>query len=334
MKMYELKNYMQLNLGDPNAILKAGPKNTIEQNGVYKGALSSLKRTDAERADNNRAREQLLSALAKAFGGLETYSGVKNGQRCFDDTFLDKLEEVLGKDFKRSDFGINKDGVVTSGKPLTQRRITAIMAKMTEVANKSDNPVWEKKDVAEEKRPVSLGLRVKNCVKDDGSASISDLSAAVKNIRDQGRIKEGEKVAARKETAKAKIKTYVEGLNEENKAIYLESDAEAKAARAERKRKKGQAEPGVSAKLKTFIKDVKKKTDEAFAVNHDRKTEANAPKVGLDDKEHDRLVNAEVERDNRRFAARLEEKKQVIQNVAVNKDAIIAEADEADEIDD
>ena len=49
-----------------------------------------------------------------------------NGKTTFTDQFMSRLEEILGPAFKRGDFGI-KNGVVDSGKPLTQRRIQAIV---------------------------------------------------------------------------------------------------------------------------------------------------------------------------------------------------------------
>jgi hypothetical protein len=47
---------------------------------------------------------------------------------------MDQLESILGKDvFKRGDFKIGADGTVTSGRPLTSRRISTIVAKAEEV---------------------------------------------------------------------------------------------------------------------------------------------------------------------------------------------------------
>ena len=51
-----------------------------------------------------------------------------NGKTTFTDQFMNRLEEILGPAFKRGDFGI-KNGVVDSGKPLTQRRIRSIVAR-------------------------------------------------------------------------------------------------------------------------------------------------------------------------------------------------------------
>ena len=97
----------------------------IRQAGSYKGAFEALFRKDNVQAENNAVRTELLRSLGQAFG-IEGMSE-KDGKVTFSDKFMDKLEQILGKDFKRNDFGINADGTVSSGKPLTQRRITAIL---------------------------------------------------------------------------------------------------------------------------------------------------------------------------------------------------------------
>ena len=74
---------------------------------------------------NNAVRTELLKALGQAF----SIDGVteRDGKTRFSAQFMNRLEEILGPDaFKRGDFGL-KDGAVDSGKPLTQRRITAIV---------------------------------------------------------------------------------------------------------------------------------------------------------------------------------------------------------------
>ena len=74
---------------------------------------------------NNAVCTEPLKALGNAFGLNEGVS-VNNGKTTFTDQFMNRLEEILGPAFKRGDFGI-KNGVVDSGKPLTQRRIQAIV---------------------------------------------------------------------------------------------------------------------------------------------------------------------------------------------------------------
>ena len=116
----------------------------IKANGVYSGALSALTRSSGEKAANNVARTELLKALGRAFNvkGM-TEEGCKV---IFSKDFMVRLEKILGADFKRGDFGINADGEVTSGKPLTMRRVQAIVKKADLVGNGSFSlPIYEQK---------------------------------------------------------------------------------------------------------------------------------------------------------------------------------------------
>ena len=121
-----LKLFRNTGLTNENSIAVTDGKSVTSKQ-VYSGKFSKFSRTDAQRAENNAMRTKLLEALGKAFclDGM-TYS---DGKVSFSKEFMDKLEALLGKDvFKRSDFGIpSKGGAVSSGKPLTQRRISAIM---------------------------------------------------------------------------------------------------------------------------------------------------------------------------------------------------------------
>lgn len=103
--------------------------------GNYKGCLGSLRRTIAEKDANNFARTELLKALGTAFS-LKGCTTSQNGSVTFSKHFMDKLEEILGRGvFKREDFGVpGADGSVSSGRPLTQRRITAIINRAYEAA--------------------------------------------------------------------------------------------------------------------------------------------------------------------------------------------------------
>ena len=104
----------------------------IKQVGRYKGPLGKLGRTKTEEAENNKVRTELLKALGNAFdlsGMTET-----DGKVTFTKAFMDTLEQLLGTDFKRDDFKMDREGNVTSGRPLTARRITAIIAKVEEAA--------------------------------------------------------------------------------------------------------------------------------------------------------------------------------------------------------
>ena len=73
-----------------------------------------------------QSRTELLCSLGNAFG-LNGMGQNKDGVTTFSKSFMDKLQKLLGDEFKRNDFGISDDGTVTSGKPLTQRRVSAIV---------------------------------------------------------------------------------------------------------------------------------------------------------------------------------------------------------------
>ncbi len=81
-------------------------------------------------------RTELLKSLGQAFGiqGMQE----AHGQVKFSQDFMDKLQQVLGPELKRGDFGISADGLVTSGKPLTQRHISAIINRATTVGTPVD----------------------------------------------------------------------------------------------------------------------------------------------------------------------------------------------------
>ena len=68
----------------------------------------------------------LLKSLGNAFG----LSGVseQNGKVTFSGEFMNKLQKLIGPAFKAKDFGIPANGgAVSSGKPLTARRVSEIM---------------------------------------------------------------------------------------------------------------------------------------------------------------------------------------------------------------
>lgn len=124
--------FRAIDCSNANAKVELQGKNgEIQIKGDYKGPLSALKRTTAEKNNNNKVRTQLLESLAKTFGMNLRYDSSK--QPIFDQSFLNALTHLLGKDvFKCSDFGITDKGEVSSGKPLTARRISAILAKVDE----------------------------------------------------------------------------------------------------------------------------------------------------------------------------------------------------------
>ena len=108
----------------------------IKKAGEYKGFLGSLGRTKIEKAANNEMRTELLKALGTAFGvnGMSE----KDGKVRFTRNFLAKLEKILGADFKRDDFKLDVEGYVASGRPLTARRIKAILSKASDAVLKPE----------------------------------------------------------------------------------------------------------------------------------------------------------------------------------------------------
>ena len=89
----------------------------------------SIFRGKASKIANNEARTELLKSLGSAFGlsGMEE----KNGKVTFSREFMQKLQKLIGPAFKMSDFGVPAaGGAVSSGKPLTARRVSEIMDKV------------------------------------------------------------------------------------------------------------------------------------------------------------------------------------------------------------
>ncbi len=107
-------------------------EHAIKKNGEYGGAFSAIGRGKNIQAANNAVRTELLRALGKAFS-LDGMSE-SNGKVRFTAAFMRKLERVLGADLKRDDFKIDANGCVSSGRPLTARRINAILAKAESAA--------------------------------------------------------------------------------------------------------------------------------------------------------------------------------------------------------
>ena len=103
--------------------------NAIKKAGEYGGAFSALGRSKIEKAANNEMRTELLKALGDAFG-LQVLTD-NDGKARFTRDFLRTLERNIGAEFKRDDFKLDADGYVCSGRPLTARRIKAIISKVT-----------------------------------------------------------------------------------------------------------------------------------------------------------------------------------------------------------
>jgi hypothetical protein len=121
-----LNAFRELHLENANAIINVDGEG-LKQNGTYSGALSSLSRSKETQAENNAARTALLKALGRAFN-VKGMNEV-DGKVTFTKDFMDRLETILGKDFKRGDFKLTANGEVASGRPLTMRRIDAIVKK-------------------------------------------------------------------------------------------------------------------------------------------------------------------------------------------------------------
>ncbi len=119
----------------PNAIANLSQNGSVQQAGIYKGPLGAIFRSDTEKTNNNLVRTQLLKALGTALNISEGISEA-NGRVTFSSEFMAKLEQMIGVDvFKRGDFGVaGANGEVTSGKPLTERRISAILQRVETIA--------------------------------------------------------------------------------------------------------------------------------------------------------------------------------------------------------
>ena len=113
-----------------NTIANLNGENGLKSGGTWSKSIKILGRSGDERTANNAVRTKLLEALGRAFGLERDMAAGEDGKMRFSKAFMDRLEDLLGAAaFKRSDFGIDETGLVTSGKPLTKRRIDSILAK-------------------------------------------------------------------------------------------------------------------------------------------------------------------------------------------------------------
>lgn len=118
-----LSKFSGVNFGNDDAIANLGGENNLVQKKELGSFFLKPFRLGKTERRNNAVRTELLKALGKAFNldGVTEHGG----KTMFSKNFMDSLSKILGPEFKRGDFGI-KNGVVDSGKPLTQRRINAI----------------------------------------------------------------------------------------------------------------------------------------------------------------------------------------------------------------
>ena len=135
-KISELNCFSGAKLGtSDNAIANvSGNGNKIVRKNTYYTWVGKIFRLSGAKAANNAVRTELLLTLGKAFG-IEGVGNNIAGKTTFSQKFMDRLSELLGDDFRRGDFGIASDGTVKSGKPLTQRRIKAILNRATLVGH-------------------------------------------------------------------------------------------------------------------------------------------------------------------------------------------------------
>lgn len=145
-------------------------KDHIKQNGTYKTlGLFKWGRTAAVRTANNEVRTQLLKSLGAAFG-LNGMTARTDGKIQFSQEFINDLKSRLGADLKIDDFGIGRDGLVSSGKPLTVRRIRVIIDKVVASQDVFDVNVYKRK----------LGKVMNEMKKFDGSSELRGLKDAAK----------------------------------------------------------------------------------------------------------------------------------------------------------
>ena len=131
-RISELSAFSSAKLGvsdDAIANVSSNGDKIVRKN-TYYGKVGKIFRMSGAKNANNAVRTELLRALGRAFD-LEGVGNNSAGKTTFSRKFMDRLSELLGEDFKRDDFGIGDDGVVNSGRPLTQRRIKAILNRAT-----------------------------------------------------------------------------------------------------------------------------------------------------------------------------------------------------------
>ena len=181
-----LAMFRDVKLEGENAIANVGTDGkSVVQNKKLGSLISRLFRSKTEESLNNAARTALLKSLGQAFGlsGM-TESG---GTTKFSADFMKKLEGILGRDvLKTGDFKISSDGTVSSGKPLTKRRIDAIInkavlvspgaynyadykAKLDYVRTRLDAmpATMDKSDVEGAKKKFNLAEKMMDFVKDE-----------------------------------------------------------------------------------------------------------------------------------------------------------------------
>ena len=119
--------------------------NGLKANGELGNFIGKIFRSGKTEARNNAVREELLRSLGQAFG-LSALTKEEGGRVAFSPDFMQKLEKILGRDvLKTGDFKIDGNGLVKSGRPLTQRRIRAIVSKAMRAGGEFDIQGYESK---------------------------------------------------------------------------------------------------------------------------------------------------------------------------------------------
>lgn len=133
-----LNTFRNVNLGNDNAIVNINGDRQLSTDSTFsKAKIFRFLRSSTTQANNNQIRTELLKSLGKAFGLEQGIGSGPKGEVTFSKDFMDRLEKILGPAFKRSDFGVPAEGgAVKSGKPLTQRRINAIITQASAFESK------------------------------------------------------------------------------------------------------------------------------------------------------------------------------------------------------
>lgn len=142
-----LRMFSNVDFGRDDAIANLGRRNGLVQNDTRGLGVFAKFRSDETKSNNNAVRTELLKALGRAFylDGIHE----DDGKTTFSADFMDRLETLLGPEtFKRDDFGINADGEVKSGRPLTQRRIQAVHSAAVNAAIRLNDAVVTAKSMA------------------------------------------------------------------------------------------------------------------------------------------------------------------------------------------
>jgi len=134
-----LSFFSAIKYDSPDAMVQKDGTGT-KNSGIWnKHDINRWNRSSDDKKANNEIRTELLKSLGRAFGISDGIGTDNEGRTTFSKEFMNKLERILGPEFKRGDFFgmFSSSGAVNSGKPLTQRRISAILAKAA-VVGKTD----------------------------------------------------------------------------------------------------------------------------------------------------------------------------------------------------